>query len=436
MSPDERREVLEQLLERVRRNAANRPQSAAPPPLDEETVMASNGAAMAPAFDEAVAPHVVEEVAPPIVDEVAPPTPAAPRPLVRFEFEEEQTSTGDADQIEALVLAEVAAAEAAARGEEEEPLDGPSTIPPAGPAEGGRLELDDLDSLGAPAPSPSEAPRPITLPPLPPPPIYPPPAYEPPPPAFVAAQPYAEPTSFEAEPPAFVTAPPRYLSEPPPPTGQEPDGELLDDDAVIELDEADLSSLPPEPMQAAFDAAIGADEDDRGPRTDHAGFVDRSSLAEIEERASVAPEAVAPQPSEPASAPVEIPPPAPVATDVLPESQRQKREVDRPLDDVLEGVDEPPPESGEVESQRYPASAAPIVDEVSVERIAEPDVDEAPTPPPLSRGAPADLLSFGAPQIVERPPPPAVDVAAFSGAGPREITTFGELLDRALSLGE
>ena len=457
MSPDERREVLEQLLERVRRNAAARPLSAPPPPPVEAPISDPPTAVLA--FDE---------------PEIVPAAPVAAPPLVRFDFEEEQTSTGDAEQIEALVLAEVAAAEAAARGDEE-PLSGPSTIPPAGLGDAGApLELEDLDSLGAPAQSPSQAPRPITLPPLAPPPnvehahgapvtpeeppyvatpaVYePPPAYEPPPPAFASST-HAEATSFEAEPPALVTAPPRYLTEPPPPPAVAPDDVEVDDEAVIELDEADLTSVPPEPMQAAFDAAVGAADDaDPSSQPDHAGFVDRSSLAEIEERASVAPPssvepeaapaptAEMPAPAEPGAAsaePSRPAPPAPAPAELVPESQRQKRELDRPIDDVLEGVDEPPPESGEIESQRYPASATPLVDEVSVERVAEPDIDEAPTPAPMSRGAPAELLTFGAPSVVERPPAPAVDVATFRGTVQREGTTFGELLDRALSLGE
>lgn len=433
MSPEERREVLEQLLERVRRNAAERGRAV---PLEENHAQGNNNHAVDYASDSQTLDLVPPRVAP---------TPTPSRPLVRFEFEDEQTSTGDPDQIEALVLAEAAAAEAAARGDSEEPLSGPSTIPPALPpisgSDGpGRLELEDLDSLGPPPgyqpPQTSVPPPPpsyLTPPPLPPayvgsPPSYdPPPAYEPapPPPAYVAPPPY-EPPPPAYEPPPYVAEPPRYLTEPPP--AAEAEGEILiDDEAVIELDEADLRSVPPEPgpMEAAFDAASSPPEEDygeHGPQTDHAGFVDRSSLADIE--AAVLPAAADAEP-----------PPEP-EPEPIPESQRQKRELDRPIDDVLEGVEEPPPESGEVESQRYPANATPIVDEVSAERIAEADLDEAPTPPPLSRAAAPEPIDLASPARVERPIPAAADVATFGGARPREVSSFGDLLDLALTLGD
>ncbi len=452
MSPDDRREVLEQLLERVRRNAAAR--SFAPAAaetsgdLQPAVHTGDNGVDGALHGDETALPAASppehaeqDDASEPYLASPAPPPAGPSRPLVRFEFEDEQTATGDPYQIEALVLAEAAAAEAAARGLDD-PLPGPSTIPPAMPpgptAPGygsGPLELDDLDSLGAPPLTSGEAMPPAWVPPLPPPPaIDEPPAY------------VAEPPAYVAEPPAYVAEPPAYVAEPPPSVTEIAD----DDESVIELDEADLASVPPEPMAppepladpmtAAYEAGLGGAQayDDQGPETDHAGFVDRQSIEDIE--AAVLPTEEPASPAEvahadPAPAPPRIEEPAP-------ESQRKVRELDRPIDDALDGVDaeeEPPPESGEVESQRYPAQAAPIVDEVSADRRVDEPVhdeaalDEAPTPPPRSR-----LAADAGPSVtvIERPPPPDVAVAAYAGARPRADDSFGTLLDRALSLGE
>jgi hypothetical protein len=461
VSPDERREVLEQLLERVRRNAAQR--NLAPPAVDHPAVDAyapshpgTNGVEAALHADGVSVPPPMPPPQPVEDDRETtgylaspePPAASPSRPLVRFEFEDEQTATGDPDQIEALVLAEAAAAEAAARAIEE-PLDGPSTTPPpmpAGPtAPGGSaepLELEDLDSLGAPAPTSAEAVPPPWVPPLPPPPaieepqapayVTPPPAYVAEPPAYVAAPPayVPEPPAYEPpayEPPAYE--PPAY--EPPAYVAAPPSSQVTeiadDDDSVIELDEADLASVPPEPMAAepmaaAYEAGLDAAQayDDAGPETDHAGFVDRQSIEQIEAAVLPADEPVA------------------AVAEPAPESQRKVRELDRPIDDALEGVEaeeEPPPESGEVESQRYPSAAAPIVDEVSAERhVEEAELDEAPTPPPRSRALSAD--AGPSVSVIERPQAPEVAVAAYEGARPRGDDSFGALLDRALALGE
>ncbi len=472
MSPEQRREVLEQLLARVRQTVAERglstpidlpPRSMRPPPNDvaiaADPEQADGGVAipsggfheMETAYAE-VAPVVLESAmrsAPPPAMPPAPPPPVS-RPLVRFEFEDEVTATGDPGEIEAMVLAEAVAADAVARASDP-PLSGPSTVPPAMQApryeesherRSAPLELDDLDSLGAPPPATySDAPGPVVVPPL---------------PRFEAPQHVAnlEPLpSYELE--------PRY--EPASPTTVDVDD---DDDDVIQLDAEDLSSVPPDSIRGE-EAAHG---EEAGPETEHAGFVDRVSIDDIE--AAALPEPEPPPYAEPQYAPppafAEPPPyvpppayveppafvvppppePAPVAADAeaIPESQRQPRALDRPIDDVIEGIDhddEPPPESGEVESQRYPATAAPIVDEVSSDVISADvisaegvDGDDAPTPKPVLAEQTAETRSIGAVDVVDRPPPPDAQVTQFSGNRPRVSSAFGDLLDQALSLGE
>ncbi len=553
MTPDERREVLEALLLRVQRNVAERgldmhaDQRPAPlrlgtPELDVVTQPHAYAEPDGPSSGEPL--HAPLLATTPMTEPGVPP-PRASRPLIRFEFEDEVTATGDPAEIEALALAELAAAGA---GPDEPALAGPSTIPPpmeaadSAPvpfeapttAEGrsGGLELD-LDSLGGPAsPGPTAPPAyvPIGAPPVSGIPSYATPA--PAPPAYVASEPAPAPPAYVAPgyaapgyvapepapaPPAYVApapaapayvapepAPPAYVApgytapgyedrgyaapeyaapEPPPapdayaapayvassppyavaqPTAPGDDGHF-DEDAIIELDEADIASMPPEPLHADDRAHPG---DEEAPATDLHGYVDRTSLADIETDASSR------EPHEPAapSSPSSYPgrptlfeaghPGATEAGEEIPESQRQPRVADRPIDDALPGVDadeELPPESGEVESQRYPAAAAApmIADEPSgvSERSSsypEDDADDAPTPPPRAAAEPV-RADDGAPdprdgaaqapglelQRYERPVPQnGAPVARISGARPQVAATFGELLDSALTLGE
>jgi hypothetical protein len=95
----------------------------------------------------------------------------------------------------------------------------------------------------------------------------------------------------------------------------------------------------------------------------------------------------------------------------VPASQRQMRTEDRPLDDALEGVSEPPPESGEVESQRYTKVADEIEQTTEVRALASVDVVDRP---PVDEG---------------------IAVASFSGTlASSRRPSFGEILDSALDL--
>ena len=72
---------------------------------------------------------------------------------------------------------------------------------------------------------------------------------------------------------------------------------------------------------------------------------------------------------------------APDVEEEVPASQRQRRVEDRPLDDALEGISEPPPESGEVESQRYTKVSEeidPIEQTTEVRALASVDVADRP----------------------------------------------------------
>jgi hypothetical protein len=150
--------------------------------------------------------------------------------------------------------------------------------------------------------------------------------------------------------------------------------------------------------------------------------------------------------------------------EAAPASQRQPRDEERSIDDALEGVDpaiEPPPESGEVESNRYPMQpyatdardeepdrlTMPRVDHSragSEIGLVDPETADAPTPRPHAffseardeREISAEVRSPGSVEVVRRPPvdvePP---IASFEGFAPRPAATFGDLLDAALSLG-
>lgn len=152
-----------------------------------------------------------------------------------------------------------------------------------------------------------------------------------------------------------------------------------------------------------------------------------------------------------------------------PESQRQKVYEERPVDDVLEGISEPPPESGEVESQRSISrsresmESRPEDDIVDADELGAVDVvdadelgvlevtatrgldehdehalleddDDGPVTPRPTPEVTAEVRSLGDVDVVERPSPPKVEVAVFRGTSKRAALSFGELLDRALEL--
>lgn len=96
----------------------------------------------------------------------------------------------------------------------------------------------------------------------------------------------------------------------------------------------------------------------------------------------------------------------------VPASQRQMRVGDRPIDDALEGISEPAPESGEVESQRYTKVSEEIEQTMEVRALASVDVVDRPA---------LDLEGAA--------------VASFSGKlASSERPSFGEILDSALDL--
>lgn len=107
----------------------------------------------------------------------------------------------------------------------------------------------------------------------------------------------------------------------------------------------------------------------------------------------------------------------------VPGSQRQKVAA---LDDGSARESEPPPESGEVESQRYALAGAGAG--------ADADADETPTPRPIV-DVTAEVRSLGDVEIAERQPAVRVEVASFRGSVPKRLS-FGELLDRALDLAD
>lgn len=397
MSPEERREVLEALLARVRQTAAERglqlpdapslPHRRSEPAIPAEILPASAGpppdpAEQAPLLDDA--------------PRVAPP--ASPsRPLVRFEFEDEITATGDPEEIERLALMQ----EPTKDGEPEEPE--PSTLPPEATQQRGmQLELDDLDSLGPPPGSSAPA--------------YPEPVYAQPP-AYVEPAPAEAPLPVDEE-PAPVTVPPERTFTP-------------EEDDVIELEEADLVSAPP-PRDAPDNGAVAEHASYAYPAPAERAEISDESSYEGPSRETVldAPPAFEPPPAEEA------------AEEEAPASQRQPRVEGRPIDDALEGVEqpeEPPPESGEVESQRYPSQR-------SFAAAPEEEEDEAPTPRPVQVTAaplptrpvqieepPTSALSV---EVVARPAPAEVVVANVVGSRQKKTGSFGEILDDALALGQ
>jgi hypothetical protein len=539
VTPDERLSVLETLLAKVRRSAADRglslptelppkAQRGEPPTLardvGERLAAAAAEAAAGPDSDDEpsslVADSGRQEPSAPVNGTPAPkikltafdepPTEertavsvvpshvaiaaaaAATGGLVRFEggFHEEETSVGNPDEMEALALVDAHDAEQGREVADSSPdADGPATLPPPAPhgqlssrppvvvtrserpsaRPSAPLDLEDLDAEYGPdprsAPPPAPAPtlptpiapgRPASAPP--PAPVVAPPAYvaKPPtpvpPPAFVAPPGLVPPPSRLQPPPsavlhtapnplppppAFVAPPvtaraPEPVAPPPPSIDREIAASEVYVDAsdvdVIELDEADvLQSVPPEtvigssreaehdvferPTRVSDPAGYFADEDVLDPET--LPPVRRSSAPAAHERE---------------------------ADEIAPASQRKPRELDRPIDDALDGVaeEEAAPESGEVESKRMPTSrarSAEFADAARAEADALDDVEPAtPRPPPAD--VTAEVRALGEVDVIERPAPPLVPVTVAVGERPHTPRTFGQLLDAALSLGE
>lgn len=417
--------------------------------------------------------------------------PAPSAPLIEFSpvFDDEVTSTGDPEEVEAMMLAELAVAE-----EEEEIELAPESVepapvtasshPPAAPVEAApsaEVELrtpvvdDPAKYASSPPPLPMSAKRPTD----------------------------PDATRFPLA--SSVPSAGRRSYAPRPSVPLELD---IDDlDLSVEIPKAapapSLSALErafakrPEPAPSSGDIAapISAEaprtplpatlaSNDRVPAAPPAFDAEPEGI-ELESEALEAevsePEAVI---SEPALTPrMDALEPSLASPSLLeqierglhdepvPESQRQKVVEARPVDDALEGVSEPPPESGPVESQRYASHARESLEsqpeeahepELEEERDPlasswassgshaalrvplppqglEPDIveverDESPTPQPL-HDVTAEVRSLGDVDVIERPAIPEVEVTIFRGDVRRPISSFGELLERALDLG-
>lgn len=251
------------------------------------------------------------------------------------------------------------------------------------------LSLDDLDldGLGTPEAAIS-VPPPIA-------PSYAAPSYAPParltkPPTLVAPAPAALPNVPAPVPPTLPPAAP-YVPTPVPPTP------------------IYVSTLPPprvvaHPVEAPPPALVESYSDPEEVELDDGDLI----------TSSPPPAYRAPDPN--ATLRGSAAPPADMAMagdldDEAPASQRQVRLEDRPVDDQLEGIIEPPPESGEVESQRF----AMVADEI----------DQT-----------AEVHALSAVDVVERPRTNVGEpIATFTGSLPSgRRLTFGEILDSALDL--
>ena len=128
-------------------------------------------------------------------------------------------------------------------------------------------------------------------------------------------------------------------------------------------------------------------------------------------------------------------------------SARQPRDDTRPLDTTLPGVEdeELPPISGEVASQRVPATrdetaiGALALHGLTVHVVAEPA--PPPAPIPAAQGPVAPLVVEVTAEITTRP---AIERGGEGEGDPRSFlgavraappTSFGALLDDALALG-
>ncbi len=527
VTPDERISVLETLLAKVRRSAADRglalpvelppkgrrevasaqepitqdpstmldAAEPAPDPDDEPRALMASGPGSS--RDEAHSPPTQSNGSPPArvkltaFDEPATEertavsvvpshiaiaaAAAATGGLVRFEgaFQEEETSVGDPDEIEAMALADAHDAEQGRDALDGADADGPATLPPppsrAAPSvpppvlirserPSIPLGLEDLDAEYGPDPRSAAPPPPVTAqsavsapsatPPAPAPvrqPTPPPPAFVAPPalvppPSRLQPPPHAAPAPLPP-PPAFVAAP-ASVSTPdtsPPSLDREVAAaevylDVADVD-VIELDEADvLQSVPPETVLGASAESFVPEEETSGGAdasmferptrvSDPAGYFADEEIADPETlppaRRSAGPAVSPPEDVEPA-----------------PASQRKPRELDRPLDDALDGVEEEAPESGEVESKRIPTSRARSPEAVEAVSSAEESMLDEPATPRPAVDVTAEVRALGSVDVVDRPAPPLVPVTVAVGSRPYTPRTFGQLLDEALGLGE
>ncbi|MBK6518175.1 MAG: hypothetical protein IPG04_29630 [Polyangiaceae bacterium] len=488
MSPDERIVVLESLLAKVRRAAEERgvelPRDL-PPGIWKDRLKPKKLTAFTETGEGTHAPLALVEppvpasrplttpseasadFAPPIS---AAPTTAAPTsaPLIGFgyAFEDEITSDASPEQIEALVLDEIektaleerAAGATSRAGDAPVSPSAPPPVPPAAPtlsslpgpqarpstlprASSPPIELDDLDDLVVPAAS--AAPPPLSVPPPLPPERMAPALAKPPP----AHEPSALERAFAAVPPRPALAPPPHPAPavvPPPPPPSEPPPTVQP-----------ASSEPPEPV-AAESLSIDAVSTD-------AVSTDAVSTDAVSRSVPITPHISVVPPPEPSIEPPKVAEPSldeAALDEPIPESQRQKVSLERPIDDSLEGVEEHPPESGEVESQRVASRARepsdshvdeaeagghvhPLAAEPSAELppssprvVVRPAVDDEPLTPRPAHDVTAEVRSLGDVDVISRPAAPRVEVATTRGTAPRAPITFGELLDRALELGE
>lgn len=256
----------------------------------------------------------------------------------------------------------------------------------------------------------------------------------------------AEPSQGHTE-TAFAAPPAPPASRP----SREPPGEAVDE---VLLDEHDVLLLEPSDEDAAAESAplslrgpslgVSGEASDEAPSTEPPPTEQaRESARSLEATALVAFADSAERASLGAS-PIEAPrdlldedlvdePSGPVAIlpndDEEPVSSRQALDPARAIDDRLDGVAEPPPESGEVESQRYPVGAAP-----SVHAPEEPSAQSEPRREPAT-SAQADARDLD-PVVVDRPTSEGEpEVPVFAGRRASVDLSFGELLDAALSLG-
>lgn len=467
MTDDERLDVLEGLLARVRQTANERglelPKDLPPgvfrrahPERPVLTAFIETGIGThAPlALVSAPMPSPLGPLQPMVREsshELDEPVPSAP--LIEFApaFEDEETSDGNPDEIEAAVLAEieaeaVRAAEAARNAERtSSPLLSlePEPVLELAEPEPEPEQLFDAEVLESEPPSAPSVPPP---PPTPPPPTPPPPL--PPPPPTPAPQ---LPTPPKPVAPSIALRSPSYRTAPPPPlrNSYAPSRSAAPPSIPIELDDLDdlvgsdivVPKAPPPPSLSPLERAFAARESEVDPPVPQIDSVPPPALDSVPPPALVqhanggAVSAPDHDDHDDHDAPVTLfVPPSSLMEEVddqeedeeqedeeedqqsAPESQRQKvAELDDGSADQL-GESEPPPESGEVESQRYAV------------------MDEAPTPRPVV-DITAEVRSLGDVEIAERPPAARVEVASFRGGVAKRVS-FGDLLDRALDLAD
>lgn len=250
-------------------------------------------------------------------------------------------------------------------------------------------------------------------------------------------------TGFVAPPPAPPSRPSRQ------PPGEASDEVLLDEHDVLLLEPADADDgereeeAAPLSLRAPLEEPTDAtDEASRPPSTEpppteqarasveHVEATALVAFADSAERAALVEAARLDDPPELLDEDIADEPSGPVpieaaGLDEAPISSRQALDPARAIDDRLEGIAEPPPESGEVESQRYPVGAA------STRAPREGDDGK-----PLEQASAAGGLGVELPVVVDRPTSEVEPlVAAFEGHRASVDLNFGELLDAALSLG-